>query len=416
MSPVPALGRLFISRRAAKVAPFFVMQVMRDAFAKEAVLAAEGCNSPSQRVLHLEMGQPGGAPPTPVVEATARALRSEKLGYTAEKGLLSLREAVAKMYMDRYGVPIDSASVGMTTGSSGAFVAIFAAAFEVGDRVAVAVPGYPCYRNTLTALGIQVVQMPVDAHDNYQPTVRHLELAIKEHGALAGLIVASPSNPTGTVLTRERLTDLSAFCESKGMRFIADEIYHGITRSPAPTALAHSPNAVVISSFSKYWAMTGYRIGWLISRDAALNDAVGRLLQNLCISAPTLSQHAALAALDPACAPELDAKVAMYFRNIDHIVSTLERTGFSNLYRPEGSFFVYVGVRDLCAAVDAKGSVHLCNMILEDTAVALVPGIDFDPARGHDFVRFSASGPEEDIIMACDRISSWVSRKTKRQS
>jgi len=374
--------------RRGEVPPFFVMEVMRAA----AERLATGAD-----VLHMEVGQPASPAPEGARRAAHAALENDHLGYTVALGMAPLREAIAAYYGERYGLSLDPARVVVTTGSSAGFVLSFLACFEPGDRVALAEPGYPCYRNILGALGVEAVGLPVDHNDRYQPSVAMLE-ALDE--PVDGLILASPSNPTGTMVSPDELAALARYCDSHGIRLISDEIYHGITYGrPEATAIAWDDEAVVINSFSKYFSMTGWRIGWMVVPEALLRP-VERLAQNLYISAPTLSQHAALAAFD--CREELDRHVATYAANRDLLMHQLPRAGFDRLSQPDGGFYIYADVAHITDDSDA-----LCRRILAETGVAITPGIDFDPLRGHRAMRFSYAGATPDMAEAARRLVTW---------
>ena len=374
--------------RRGDVPPFFVMEVMRAA----AERMATGAD-----VLHMEVGQPATPAPLGARQAAHAALDGDLLGYTVALGIAPLRAAIACHYRERYGIDLDPARVAVTTGSSAGFVLSFLACFEPGDRVALAEPGYPCYRNILGALGIEAVGLPVDHNDRYQPSVAMLEAQEKP---IDGLILASPSNPTGTMVSPEELAALAGCCRDRGIRLISDEIYHGITygRREA-TAVACNDDAVVINSFSKYFSMTGWRIGWMIVPEDLLRP-VERLAQNLYISAPTLSQHAALAAFD--CRGELDGHVATYAANRDLLMRELPKAGFEHLSQPDGAFYIYADVGHMTDDADA-----LCREILASTGVAITPGIDFDPVRGRRAVRFSYAGSTADMAEAARRLALW---------
>jgi aspartate/methionine/tyrosine aminotransferase len=381
----PAVPR--ISRRS-DLPPFHAMAMAR--FASE--LSATGAS-----VLHLEVGQPSTPAPAAVRAAAARALESEQVGYTNSPGLLSLRRAIAEHYRRWYGVDVDPLHVVVTSGASAAFTLAFLACFDPGDRVGVVEPGYPCYRNTLLALGAEPVPIGVGHETRWALTPELVEAA----GPLAGLVVASPSNPTGTVLAPELLTQTAAWCDDRGVRLISDELYHGITYGRrAETALACSSEAVVVSSFSKYFSMTGWRLGWIIAPPDVL-AAVERFQQNLYICAPTLSQHAAPAAFESV--EELDAHVARYAANREVLLAGLEAIGLSDVAAADGAFYVYA---DVSALTD--DSMALCRRWLADTGVATTPGIDFDLRQGHRYVRFSYSGWAEDIAEACSRLAAWT--------
>ncbi|MFO0294017.1 MAG: pyridoxal phosphate-dependent aminotransferase [Rhodospirillales bacterium] len=376
--------------RRSSIAPFIVMDVMRAATARDRAVA-----DPADRTVHLEIGQPGGAAPGPVLDAAARALRSDRLGYTDAFGLPELRAQISARYRAAYGVDVAPERIVVTTGSSGAFVLGFLAAFDVGARVALADPGYPAYRNILSALGVEVVGLPTGAQDRYQPTIERLEAA----GRLDGLIVASPANPTGTMLPAGELAALAAWCRSRGVRLVSDEIYHGIVYGPPATTLAGDGDAIVVNSFSKYFAMTGWRLGWMVVPPDLLR-AVEVLAQNLFISPPSLPQHAALAAFD--CCAELDARVAGYRANRDLLLAELPKAGFSEFAPADGAFYLYCDVGRL-----TNDSAAFCRQMLDQAGVAATPGTDFDPGRGNRFVRFSFAGGRADMELAVSRLQRW---------
>ncbi len=373
--------------RRADIAPFFAMDVMRAANRH----AAAGAD-----VLHLEVGEPAAGAPPRVIEAAHAALDSTALGYSEALGLPELRARIARHYRDVYGVEVDAARVVVTAGASGAFLLSFLAAFDVGDRVALADPGYPAYRNILKALGIEVVALAAGPEHRFQPTPALLE----EAGELDGLIVASPSNPTGTMLGAGELTALASWCDARGVRLISDEIYHGITYgAPATTALESNPDCVVINSFSKYFAMTGWRIGWMVVPEELLAP-VERLAQNLFVSPAALAQRAALVALE--CRAELDAYVEVYARNRALLLERLPEAGFDRLAPADGAFYIYADTSALAA-----DSQDFCARMLEETGVATTPGIDFDPRRGHGSIRISFAGDPADIAAATERLIDW---------
>ena len=378
---------LKISSRAS-VSPFIVMDVLRAANER----AARG-----EQVLHLEVGQPGTPAPRPVIDAAKRALEGDRIGYTDATGVRSLRARIARHYAESYGVEVDRARIVVTTGSSGGFLLSFLSCFDVGDRVALAAPGYPAYRNILGALGIDPVLLRAEAEHRFQPTPELLE---RVQGRLDGLIVASPSNPTGTMIGRPDLARLVEACDARGIRLISDEIYHGITYGPrAVSALELTADAIVINSFSKYFSMTGWRLGWMVLPEDLLRP-IECLAQNLYISAPTLSQVAGEAAFD--CRAELDAYVAAYARNRALLLAELPKAGFDRLAPADGAFYVYADVAHM-----TNDSDGFCKRMLAETAVAATPGIDFDPDRGNRFVRFSFAGPEADMAQAVRRLQDW---------
>jgi aspartate/methionine/tyrosine aminotransferase len=375
--------------RRGTIAPFIVMDVMRAANER----AAEGGD-----VLHLEVGQPAAGPPRAVLEAAKAAIDGERLGYTDAFGLPSLRRRIAAYYKEAHGVEVDPRRIVATTGSSGAFVLAFLSAFDAGDRVALACPGYPAYRNILKALDLDPVEVFVGPETNFQPTP---ELLDRIPGRIDGLMIASPSNPTGTMIGRREMEDLADYCRDRDIRLISDEIYHGITfGEPATTALAVDGRALVINSFSKYFCMTGWRLGWMVLPDE-LSRSVECLGQNLFISPPTLSQHAAIRVFD--CLDELDANVAVYGRNRALLLDRLPKAGLSRLASSDGAFYIYADVAHLTNDSDA-----FCRRLLLETGVAVTPGIDFDPHRGNRFIRLCFAGDAGTIVEAMRRIESWI--------
>lgn len=370
------------------ISPFIVMDVMRAANER----AAAGGD-----VIHLEVGQPSGQAPSRVLAAAKAALDSHGLGYTEALGLPSLREKIAKHYRHAYGVAVPPETIAVTTGSSGAFLLAFLAAFDAGDRVAVAAPGYPAYRNILEALGIEVVAVPVGAASRWQLTVEVLE---KLDGRLDGVVVASPSNPTGSMLSAHEVAELATWCELKGIRLVSDEIYHGITYgAPAATAAGIAEHALIVNSFSKYYAMTGWRLGWMVVPPDLLR-AVECLQQNLFISPPTLSQVAAEAVFD--CIDELDARVAVYKANRDVLLEELPKAGFTRLAPSDGAFYLYADVAEL-----TNDSADFCRRMLAETGIACTPGMDFDPYEGRRTLRFSFAGATADMVEAAKRLQAW---------
>lgn len=371
-----------------RIPAFIAMEVLRAANER----AAAGHD-----VLHLELGQPGAGAPRPVIEAARRALERERLGYTEALGIPALRTRIARHYRETYGTAVDPAQIVVTTGSSGAFLLGFLAAFDAGDRIALASPGYPAYRNILLALDLVPVDVPTGPAEHFQPTP---ELLDRAGGNLAGLIVASPSNPCGSMIDRARFDSLVAYCRAHDMRLVSDEIYHGITYGTEPvTAAALDPHAIVVNSFSKYYAMTGWRLGWMVL-PPDLMRSVESLAQNLFISPPALPQHAGLAAFD--CRDELDALVAHYAENRALLLEGLPSAGFEKFAPADGAFYLFADVANL-----TNDSEEFCRRMLEETGVATTPGVDFDTARGHRFLRFSFAGATADIEEAIKRLRAW---------
>jgi aspartate/methionine/tyrosine aminotransferase len=380
---------LKVSRRGT-IPPFIVMDVMRDANEREA--QGEG-------VLHLEVGQPGTPAPGPVLDAARAALSEDLIGYTDALGLVALKKRIARHYDEFYGVPVDSARVVVTTGSSGGFVLAFLSAFDAGDRVALASPGYPAYRNILQAVGVEVVDLQTGPESNFQPTPELLDRAASG-GAVDGLIIASPSNPTGTMIHRPELKALVDYCRDNAIRLISDEIYHGITyQEPAETVLKQTDDAIVINSFSKYFSMTGWRLGWMVVPED-LHRSMECLSQNLFISPPTLSQYAGIKAFD--CRHELDGYVARYAKNRALLLEQLPKAGFETLAPADGAFYIYADIAGL-----TNDSQDFCRAMLAETGVAATPGIDFDPERGNRYMRFSFAGDFETITEAAERLCRW---------
>lgn len=376
--------------RRSEIDPFFVMEVMA---------AAERRERAGGEVLHLEVGQPSTAAPKPVVAAAHAALDGDRLGYTGAMGIPELREAIAGLYETRHGIELDPGRIIVTMGASGGFSLAFLAAFDASDRVAVTAPGYPCYRNVLEAFGVEVVTVEIGPETAFVPTPD----ALAAHGPLSGAVLSSPSNPTGTVLSPADLSDLTTWADEAGVRLVSDEIYHGITfGDPAPTALTHSDEAIVLQSFSKYWSMTGWRLGWLVAPEDLVRP-MERLAQNLFIAAPTLAQRAALAAFEPAAIAEADDHVRRYGHNRRVVLDGLAAMGCSTVAPADGAFYAYADVSHL-----GRSSPELCATWLEGLGVAVTPGIDFDPGRGDRTIRISFSESTDDVGEAMRRLVEWA--------
>jgi aspartate/methionine/tyrosine aminotransferase len=359
--------------------------------------AANAAEAAGRSVIHLEVGQPGTPAPQAVLDAARRALAEDRIGYTDALGIPPLREAIAGHYREQYGVAVDPAEIVVTTGSSAAFQLAFLAAFEPDDRVALAAPGYPAYRNILGALGLEPVLIEVGENAHYQPNPELLA----EAGDLAGLIVASPANPTGTMIPAPDLEILANYCRERGIRLISDEIYHGIAyETAAQTARAFGRDAIVVNSFSKYYSMTGWRLGWMVV-PPDLARSVECLAQNFYISPPALSQLAAVPVFG--CHAELDGHVARYRRNRDRLIETLQSAGLTRFAPAEGAFYLYVDVSAL-----TRDSVEFCCHMLDETGVATTPGRDFDPIHGDNWIRLSFAGSTDDIAEAARRLALWL--------
>jgi aspartate/methionine/tyrosine aminotransferase len=383
--------------RGAEAPPFLVMDVIAAANARAAALPL---GAPG--VIRMEVGQPGTGAPRGAAEAAIRALSAgAPMGYTEAFGLRSLRARIARHYAERYGAAVPAEQVAVTVGASGAFPLAFLAAFDPGDLVAMAAPFYPPYANILTALGMRPVLLPCDAASRWQPTLAMLEAL---DSIPDGLIVASPCNPAGTMLAPAELAAIADWCHARGVRLISDEIYHGLTWGEVPeaTAAALSPSAVVVNSFSKYWSMTGWRIGWLVLPEDLLRP-VECLSQNLFISAPHVAQLAAEAAFD--CAEELEANRARYRRARDLLLRELPKAGFDRLASADGAFYLWADVGHL-----TNDSPAFCARMLAEAGIAATPGVDFDRERGARFLRFSYCGPEADMAEAPARLARWLGR------
>ncbi len=385
---------MLISERGV-VPPFHVMHVI------DAVVARKRAG---QFVLDLSAGQPATPAPIPVRAAAHAALDADRIGYTNALGIPPLREAIAGHYRERVGIDVDPRDVAVTTGSSGGFLYAFLAAFDAGDTVVMARPGYPAYRNMLTALGCRVLELDCGPATRFQPTLEQLA-ALDEPPA--GLVVASPANPTGTMIAPAELAGVVAWCAERGVRLISDEIYHGITYDePAVSARALSGEPIVVNSFSKYFSMTGWRIGWLLMPDE-LRDSVDRLAGNFTICPPALSQLAAVAAFG--AYDELDANVARYAENRALLLDRLPEIGLDRFAPPDGGFYVYADVSRW-----TDDSLSWCARLLAETGVAIAPGVDFDPVTGGKHVRLSFAGARADIAHGVDLLGEWIAKQPTR--
>jgi aspartate/methionine/tyrosine aminotransferase len=380
--------------KGAAAPPFLVMDVIAAANARQSALPA--C---APHVIRMEVGQPGTGAPAGAVAAAQAALRSgHPLGYTEAFGLRPLRECIAAHAKDWYGVDLPIQRIAVTVGASGAFPLAFLAAFDPGDRIAMASPFYPPYVNILTALGMTPVILEAGAETRFQPSVAMLD---RLDPPPEGLIVASPCNPAGTMLHADELAAIAGWCDSHGVRLISDEIYHGLNYDhPIASAAQFSDSAIVVNSFSKYFSMTGWRIGWL-ALPPDLVRPVECLAQNMFISAPYISQVAAEAAF--ACQEELRANIARYRRSRDHLLAALPSAGFPRLSPAEGAFYLWADVSER-----TNDSVAFCARMLAETGIAATPGVDFDRDRGGRFVRFSYCGPEADMREATVRLVRWT--------
>jgi aspartate/methionine/tyrosine aminotransferase len=383
--------RLLQPSARSAVPPFMVMDVM----AAAARLEAQG-----RRIIRMELGQPAVGAPATAIAAVRAALSAGPLGYTETLGIASLRRRIARAYGEWHGLDVDPARIVVTTGSSAGFILAFLAAFEAGDRVAMALPGYPPYRHILTALGCEPVWIETNVQTRWSITCESL-LAMHRTRPLKGVIVGSPANPTGTMMTAQALTELIRCAEDAGIVFISDEIYHGLDYAfAAESAAGLSDDAIIINSFSKYFCMTGWRIGWMVV-PPSLVRAVERLQQNLAISVPTLSQIAAEAAFDARA--ELDEVKHGYEENRRILVEGLPRAGLGSFLPADGAFYLYADVS--CFSTD---SFAFATRMLEEAGVAATPGVDFDPLRGQNFLRLCYAGSRAEMHEAVERIGAWL--------
>jgi aspartate/methionine/tyrosine aminotransferase len=377
--------------RRSDVAPFIAMDVLAEA----ARLEAEG-----RRIVHMEVGQPSAPAPKAALEMARKTLDHGRLGYTEALGIRPLREALAAHYRRTYGVEVPVERIMATTGSSAGFNLAFLAAFDPGDRIVLTAPGYPAYRNILKALGLVPVEIEVGAETRWSLTPAHLEEARKE-GPVKGVLVASPANPTGTMMTPDALEDLIRYCDDAGIWFISDEIYHGLAYDgDERTALETSQNVIIVNSFSKYYCMTGWRIGWLVLPEQLVRPTE-RIAQSLYISPPELSQIAAEAALG--AVQELEAVKAGYAANRALLLDGLPKIGLDRLLPVDGAFYIYADISRF-----STDSLDFAKRTLHEAGVAATPGVDFDPVHGHEFLRFSFAGAHEDMKDALERLSGFL--------
>ena len=386
-----AARRLITPSARSDVPPFMVMDVMA---------AAARIEAAGGHVIHMEVGQPAAAPPASAITAARAALTSGRLRYTESLGIATLRARIARHYEESYGVAIDPARVVVTTGSSAGFILAFLALFEPGDRVAVALPGYPPYRHILSALGCEPVAIETTQATRWAITPEVL-MAAHRKTPLKGVLVASPANPTGTMMPAEALRELVAAAESEGIRFISDEIYHGLDYAfPAETAARLSENCVIINSFSKYFCMTGWRIGWMVAPEPLVRP-LDRLQGNLAVSVPTLSQIAAEAAFDGRA--EMEAVKYGYEENRRILLEGLPKAGLDKTLPVDGAFYLYADVSRF-----SDDSFEFARRMLAQTHVAATPGIDFDPLKGRHFIRFCYAGAAAEMHEAVERLANWL--------
>jgi aspartate/methionine/tyrosine aminotransferase len=385
--------RLLTASKRSDVPPFMVMDV---------IAAAARIEAAGGRVIHMEVGQPAAPAPATAIKAAQLALPEAKLGYTEALGVPSLRARIARHYRDTYAIALDPARIIVTTGSSGGFVLAFLALFEAGDRVALANPGYPPYRHILTALGCEPVLIETRSETRWALTPEAL-LAEHKRKNLSGVVVASPANPTGTMMNEPALSRLIEVAEGEGIRVISDEIYHGLDYAfSAVTAAALSPRALIVNSFSKYFCMTGWRIGWLVAPQELVRP-IERLQGNLAISVPTLAQIAAEAAFDGR--EEMEAVKHGYEENRKILTEGLPKAGLDTFFPVDGAFYLYADISRF-----STDSVDFAKRLLEEAHVAATPGVDFDPIHGKDFIRFCYAGSAAEMREAVERIGGWLKR------
>src|SRR6201986_3307227 len=385
------VANLLSASSRSDVPPFMVMDVMS---------AAERIEAAGGHVIHMEVGQPAAPAPKTAIAAARAALEGGRIDYTSALGIPTLRARIARHYRDSYGCEVDASRIVVTTGSSGAFILAFLSMFEPGDRVAVTVPGYPPYRHILTALGCEPVLIETSSENRHALTGEAL-LAVHQLKPLQGVLVGSPANPTGTMMSREALTQLIAAAESAGIRFVSDEIYHGLDYAfPAVTAAELSPHALVINSFSKYFCMTGWRVGWMVVPEPLVRP-IERLQQNLAISVPTLSQIAAEAAFEGR--EEMEAIKHGYVENRRMLIEGFPAAGLTKFLPADGAFYLYADVSDFTA-----DSFAFASEMLEKARVAATPGLDFDPVHGRAFIRLSYARSADEMREAVARIAAWL--------
>ncbi|OYU39000.1 MAG: 1-aminocyclopropane-1-carboxylate deaminase [Pseudorhodobacter sp. PARRP1] len=375
-----------------QVDPFIVMDMVAEAASLEAA---------GRRIIHMEVGQPSTPAPAGALAALAARMGADALGYTVSLGIPELRAGIAALYQRWYGVTLNPARVVVTAGSSGAFLLAFTALFDAGDRVGMGEPGYPSYRQILKALSLQPVGIATKPENRLQPVPADLDGV-----EMKGLIVASPGNPSGTMLSKDALRDLIGYAQSRGISFVSDEIYHGLHYGArAHSALEISDDVYVINSFSKYFSMTGWRVGWMVVPEDHIRT-VERLAQNMFICAPHVSQVAALAALD--CIEEMEANRAVYAENRRLMLEGLPKAGFDKIAPPDGAFYIYADVSDF-----TEDSLAFARDILHKAGVAVTPGLDFDPVRGRQTLRFSYARGTADIVEGLARLSAYMGQRAE---
>ena len=385
MTPPPKLSR------RSEISPFLAMDALREA--KELERAG-------RRIIHMELGEPGAPTPQTIRQAGVAALSHGQLGYGEALGHRVLREEIARFYKKKYDIEISPDRVVITTGSSGAFLLALIAGFDSGARIAVTQPGYPAYTNILSALGLKTAQLRLSFENNFTPTASMLAALHKEE-KLQGALLMNPANPTGTMISNKSLADICHYCDLENITFISDEIYHGLEyEKNAQSALCFSENAIIVNSFSKYYAMTGWRLGWIVTPTTWVR-ALERLQQSLAICPPTLSQTAALAAFS--AHEEVEDNRLIYARNRHLLLDRLPAMGLTRFAPPDGAFYFYVDVSRF-----TRDSLSFCRRLLMEAGVAVTPGVDFDPQNGGSWIRLSYAGPEAEAAEGVARLANWL--------
>ena len=382
---------ILISSNRSEVAPFYAMEIMREAHKLEQI---------GKNIIHMEVGQPGAPAPQPVLETANKVLKDGQIKYTDAKGRLELRNKIAEYYSHHHGVSVSSERVFITTGSSAGFNLAFLSCFDEGNLIAMSTPGYPPYQNIMGALGLQTIKIDSTAKSGWTLDLESI-VEVNQQNNLDGVLIASPSNPSGTMQSTSSLQDICEYCQSQGKWVISDEIYHRLDfKEKAETALKFNDQAIVINSFSKYYCMTGWRIGWMVIPENLIHS-IERLAQNFYISAPDLSQQAACSAFD--AINELEKIKLGYLRNRNMLLKQLDTIGFSQILPPDGAFYIYANISNF-----SNDSLEFAKEMLKEAGVAATPGIDFDTERGNNFVRFSYAGLERDMEEAVFRLKKWL--------
>ena len=381
---------LKMSKRSTGVEGFRALTILSEVAERRAA---------GESIISLAPGQPCFGAPAAALKAAQNYIDHDPVqGYTAAIGTVPLRQRLARYYKDSYGLEIDYRRIAITTSSSSGFVMALLTAFDAGDTVALTTPTYPAYKNMLQSLGINIVYIETGKDDNYQPSATLLEKSGKKFD---GLIITSPSNPTGAMIDEETLKGICNWCDANGVRLLSDEAYHGITyEKKAQTALRYSDNALILSTFSKYFAMTGWRLGWMVLPEN-MTGVITSLAENLFVSPPTISQHIATGIFD--YTDTLNSYVAQYRQNRDILRARLPAIGFGNLSSAQGAFYFYVDVHNL-----TNDSENFCRRMLDEAKVAMTPGLDFDPVRGNGTIRIAYAGSADDMNEACERLENWL--------